>query len=122
MFTPHRWIVSALLVVGLLGIRPLRPPTSPLSRRQPYFYESRRQGFAISWPRHRCLQFEYAQQRGHLRGIARPTDVHVQRALQTPTDAGAVLRDGFGAGAYRETLNDTETNVGVNVGGGVKIC
>jgi opacity protein-like surface antigen len=43
--------------------------------------------------------------------------------LQTPVPiAGMQFYGTAGTGAYRETLNDdSETNVGINVGGGVKI-
>lgn len=43
--------------------------------------------------------------------------------LQTPFPiAGMQFYGTAGAGAYRETLlNDSETNVGINVGGGVKV-
>jgi len=126
MFTPHRWIVSVLLVVGLLGI----PSTAAADITaflgvNPTPTNRAARGFAIGTGLVIvAFEFEYAHSNEDIsEGSPALRTFMFNGLLQTPIKiAGMQFYGTAGAGAYRETLNDnSETNVGVNVGGGVKI-
>ena len=70
------------------------------------------------------FEFEYANTSEDLPKLAPSLRTFmVNGLLQTPFPIGGMQFYGTaGAGGYRETLNDvSETNVGLNVGGGVKM-
>jgi len=70
------------------------------------------------------FEFEYAHTREDLDELAPELRTYMFNALvQTPVPIGGIQFYGTaGAGVFRESLNDeTETNVGVNIGGGVKM-
>lgn len=70
------------------------------------------------------FEFEYAHTREDLlEGAPRLRTYMFNGLLQTPVAIGGFQPYATaGAGVYRETLNeDSETNVGINVGGGVKM-
>jgi hypothetical protein len=70
------------------------------------------------------FEFEYGHARENLEELAPSVRTYMFNGLlQTPVAvAGMQFYGTAGGGAYRETLNDiSETNVGLNVGGGVKI-
>ncbi|HJR59164.1 MAG TPA: outer membrane beta-barrel protein [Vicinamibacterales bacterium] len=70
------------------------------------------------------FEFEYANTREDLDELAPGLKTYMFNGLlQTPVPiAGMQFYATAGGGAFRETLNEeTETNVGINVGGGVKM-
>lgn len=70
------------------------------------------------------FEFEYGHTRENLDELAPSLRTYMFNGLlQTPIPiAGMQFYGTAGAGAYRETLDDdSETNVGINVGGGVKV-
>jgi opacity protein-like surface antigen len=70
------------------------------------------------------FEFEYGHARENLEELAPSVRTYMFNGLlQTPVAiAGMQFYGTAGGGVYRETLNDiSETNVGLNVGGGVKI-
>ena len=70
------------------------------------------------------LEFEYAKTSEDLRAVAPSLRTFMFNGLvQTPIPIGGVQFYGTaGGGVFRETLNtDSETNVGINVGGGIKM-
>ena len=70
------------------------------------------------------FEFEYANTREDLDELAPGlTTFMVNGLVQTPVPIGGVqFYATAGGGAFRETLNhETETNVGINVGGGIKM-
>ena len=70
------------------------------------------------------FEFEYANTREDLDHLAPALQTYMFNGLlQTPIAIGGIQFYGTaGGGVFRETLvNDTETNVGINIGGGVKI-
>jgi opacity protein-like surface antigen len=70
------------------------------------------------------FEFEYGHSRENLEELAPSLRTYMFNGLlQTPIPiAGMQFYGTAGGGVYRESLNDTsETNVGINVGGGVKI-
>jgi hypothetical protein len=71
------------------------------------------------------FEFEYGHTREDLTDLAPGLRTFMFNGLlQTPIPiAGMQFYGTAGGGAYRETLNDlSETNVGINVGGGVKMA
>ena len=126
MLTPHRWFVSLLLVVGLLGI----PSTAAADITaflgvNPTPTNRTVKGFAIGTGLVIVgFEFEYAHSNEDIsEGSPSLRTFMFNGLLQTPIPiAGMQFYGTAGGGAYRETLNDnSETNVGINVGGGVKI-
>ncbi|MBA2303485.1 MAG: outer membrane beta-barrel protein [Acidobacteria bacterium] len=70
------------------------------------------------------FEFEYANTREDIDELAPALTTYMFNGLvQTPVAiAGMQFYGTAGGGVFRETLNDqTETNVGINVGGGVKM-
>ena len=70
------------------------------------------------------FEFEYGHTRENLDELAPSLRTYMFNGLlQTPIPiAGMQFYATAGGGVYRETLNDvSETNVGINVGGGVKV-
>jgi hypothetical protein len=70
------------------------------------------------------FEFEYGHTRENLDELAPSLRTYMFNGLlQTPIPiAGMQFYATAGGGMYRETLNDVaETNVGINVGGGVKV-
>ena len=70
------------------------------------------------------FEFEYGRSREDLEELAPGLRTFMFNGLlQTPIPiAGIQFYGTAGGGVYRETLNDvSETNVGINVGGGVKV-
>jgi hypothetical protein len=70
------------------------------------------------------FEFEYGHTRENLEEFAPSLRTYMFNGLlQTPVPiAGMQFYGTAGGGVYRESLNDTsETNVGINVGGGVKV-
>jgi opacity protein-like surface antigen len=70
------------------------------------------------------FEFEYGRTRENLDELAPGLRTFMFNGLlQTPIPiAGMQFYGTAGGGVYRETLNDvSETNVGINVGGGVKV-
>jgi len=70
------------------------------------------------------FEFEYGHTRENLDELAPGLRTYMFNGLlQTPIPiAGMQFYGTAGGGVYRETLNDdSETNVGINVGGGVKV-
>ena len=70
------------------------------------------------------FEFEYSRTREDLDDLAPSLRTYmVNGLLQTPFPvAGMQFYATAGGGVYRETLDDeSETNVGINVGGGVKV-
>jgi opacity protein-like surface antigen len=70
------------------------------------------------------FEFEYGHTREDEKALAPSLRTFMFNGLvQTPIPiAGMQFYGTAGAGGYRETLlNDSETNVGINVGGGVKV-
>jgi opacity protein-like surface antigen len=126
MHTPQRWILSAALLVGLLGIPStaaaditaflgVNPtPTNRLAK-----------GFAVGTGLIIVgFEFEYAHSNEDVsEGSPSLRTFMFNGLVQTPVPiAGMQFYGTAGGGIYRETLQDnSETNVGVNVGGGVKI-
>jgi opacity protein-like surface antigen len=126
MLTPHRRFVSLLLVVGLLGI----PSTAAADITaflgvNPTPTNRTVKGFAIGTGLVIVgFEFEYAHSNEDIsEGSPSLRTFMFNGLLQTPIPiAGMQFYGTAGGGAYRETLNDnSETNVGINVGGGVKI-
>jgi len=71
-----------------------------------------------------AFEFEYSHTREDLEELAPSLRTYmVNGLLQTPFPiAGMQFYATAGGGIFRETLNDdSETNVGINVGGGVKV-
>jgi opacity protein-like surface antigen len=71
-----------------------------------------------------AFEFEYANTREDLDRLAPALRTYMFNGLlQTPIPiAGMQFYGTAGGGVFRETLNDdSETNVGINVGGGVKM-
>ena len=71
-----------------------------------------------------AFEFEYSHTREDLEELAPSLRTYmVNGLLQTPFPiAGMQFYATAGGGVFRETLNDdSETNVGINVGGGVKV-
>src|SRR5215211_5564145 len=71
-----------------------------------------------------AFEFEYSHTREDLEELAPSLRTYmVNGLLQTPFPiAGMQFYATAGGGVYRETLDeDSETNVGINVGGGVKV-
>jgi opacity protein-like surface antigen len=71
-----------------------------------------------------AFEFEYANTREDLEQLAPALRTYMFNGLlQTPIPiAGMQFYGTAGGGVFRETLNDdSETNVGINVGGGVKM-
>ena len=71
-----------------------------------------------------AFEFEYANTREDLDELAPGLKTYMFNGLlQTPLPiAGMQFYGTAGGGVFRETLNDeSETNVGINVGGGVKM-
>jgi opacity protein-like surface antigen len=126
MHTPQRWILSAVLLVGLLGIPStaaaditaflgVNPtPTNRLAK-----------GFAVGTGLIIVgFEFEYAHSNEDVsEGSPSLRTFMFNGLVQTPVPiAGMQFYGTAGGGVYRETLQDnSETNVGVNVGGGVKM-
>ena len=126
MLTPHRWIVSLLLVVGLLGI----PSTAAADITaflgvNPTPTNRATKGFAVGAGLVIAgFEFEYAHSNEDIsEGSPSLRTFMFNGLLQTPIPiAGMQFYGTAGGGAYRESLNDnSETNVGINVGGGVKM-
>jgi opacity protein-like surface antigen len=126
MHTPSRWIIPVALLVGLLGIPSnaaaditafLGVNPTPTNRTA--------KGFAIGTGLLIVgFEFEYAQSNEDItEGSPSLRTFMFNGLLQTPVPiAGMQFYGTAGGGVYRETLNDnSETNVGVNVGGGVKM-
>ena len=70
------------------------------------------------------FEFEYGHTRENLEELAPGVRTFMFNGLlQTPSPiAGMQFYGTAGGGVYRETLNElSETNVGINVGGGVKV-
>jgi opacity protein-like surface antigen len=70
------------------------------------------------------FEFEYAHARENLEELAPSVRTYMFNGLlQTPVPiAGIQFYGTAGGGVYHETLNEiSETNVGLNVGGGVKV-
>lgn len=70
------------------------------------------------------FEFEYGHTRENLEELAPSLRTYMFNGLlQTPVPiAGMQFYGTAGGGVYRETLDeDSETNVGINVGGGVKV-
>ena len=70
------------------------------------------------------FEFEYAKTREDIDKLAPALTTYMFNGLvQTPVPiAGMQFYGTAGGGVFRETLNDqTETNVGINIGGGVKM-
>jgi opacity protein-like surface antigen len=70
------------------------------------------------------FEFEYGHTRENLDELAPSLRTYMFNGLlQTPVPiAGIQFYGTAGAGAYHETLNEfSETNVGINLGGGVKV-
>jgi opacity protein-like surface antigen len=70
------------------------------------------------------FEFEYGHTRDNLEELAPSLRTYMFNGLlQTPIPiAGMQFYGTAGAGVYRETLDeDSETNVGINIGGGVKV-
>ena len=70
------------------------------------------------------FEFEYGHTRENLEELAPSLRTYMFNGLlQTPMPiAGMQFYGTAGAGVYHETLNEiSETNVGINVGGGVKV-
>jgi opacity protein-like surface antigen len=70
------------------------------------------------------FEFEYARTRENLEELAPSLRTFMFNGLlQTPIAVGGMQFYGTaGGGVYRETLNDnSETNFGINIGGGVKV-
>ena len=70
------------------------------------------------------FEFEYGHTRDNLEELAPSLRTYMFNGLlQTPVPiAGMQFYGTAGGGVYRETLDeDSETNVGINVGGGVKV-
>ena len=71
-----------------------------------------------------AFEFEYSHTREDLEELAPSLRTYMFNGLlQTPFPiAGMQFYGTAGGGVYRESLNDnSETNVGINVGGGVKV-
>ena len=126
MLTPHRWIVSLLLVVGLLGI----PSTAAADITaflgvNPTPTNRATKGFAVGAGLVIVgFEFEYAHSNEDIsEGSPSLRTFMFNGLLQTPIPiAGMQFYGTAGGGAYTESLNDnSETNVGINVGGGVKM-
>ena len=70
------------------------------------------------------FEFEYGHTRENLEELAPSLRTYMFNGLlQTPVPISGIQFYGTaGAGAYHETLNEiSETNVGINLGGGVKV-
>jgi opacity protein-like surface antigen len=70
------------------------------------------------------FEFEYANTKEDLDELAPELRTYMVNALvQTPVPIGGIQFYGTaGAGVFRESLDEvTETNVGVNIGGGIKM-
>ena len=126
MHTGRRWIVPPVLLVGILAIPSTAAaditaflgfnptPTNRLAK-----------GFAIGTGLLIVgFEFEYARSNEDItEGSPSLTTFMFNGLVQTPVPIARMQFYGTaGGGIYRETLDDnSETNVGVNVGGGVKV-
>jgi opacity protein-like surface antigen len=126
MHTPQRWIVSLLLGVVLLAL----PSTAAADITaflgvNPTPTNRTAKGFAIGTGLIIVgFEFEYSHSNEDVSESAPSLRTYMFNGLlQTPVPiAGMQFYGTAGGGIYRETLNDdSETNVGVNVGGGVKM-
>jgi opacity protein-like surface antigen len=126
MRTPSRWIVPIALLLSVLAIPSnaaaditafLGVNPTPTNRTA--------KGFAIGTGLLIVgFEFEYAQSSEDITEGAPSLRTFMFNGLvQTPVPiAGMQFYGTAGGGIYRETLNDnSETNVGVNIGGGVKM-
>ena len=126
MHTPQRWMISFLLGVGLLAL----PSTASADITaflgvNPTPSNRMAKGFAIGTGLIILgFEFEYAHSNEDVSEGAPSLRTYMFNGLlQTPVPiAGMQFYGTAGGGIYRETLSaNSETNVGVNVGGGVKM-
>jgi hypothetical protein len=118
-------VVSVLLVVALLVPRDARADftaflgTNPSPVNRVTTGLSAGMGLIIVG-----FEFEYGHTRENLEELAPSLRTFMFNGLlQTPVPiAGMQFYGTAGGGVYRESLNDaSETNVGINIGGGVKV-
>jgi opacity protein-like surface antigen len=126
MHTRSRWIVPLFLLVGVLAI----PSTAAADVTaflgfNPTPTNRSAKGFAIGTGLLIVgFEFEYAHSNEDIaEGSPSLRTFMFNGLVQTPVPIARMQFYGTaGGGIYRETLNDnSETNVGVNVGGGVKL-
>jgi opacity protein-like surface antigen len=126
MPTPTRWIASLVLTVALLGIAsPAAADITAFLGFNPTPTTRAVKGLAVgAGLLIVAFEFEYAHANEDLIEAAPSLRTFMFNGLvQTPIPiAGMQFYGTAGGGVYRESLNDkSETNVGINVGGGVKI-
>ena len=126
MPTPTRWIASLVLTVALLGIAsPAAADITAFLGFNPTPTTRAVKGLAVgAGLLIVAFEFEYAHANEDLIEAAPSLRTFMFNGLvQTPIPiAGIQFYGTAGAGVYRESLNDkSETNVGINLGGGVKI-
>jgi opacity protein-like surface antigen len=126
MHTRQGWIVSVLIFVGLLAL----PSTAAADLTaflgvNPTPTNRAAKGFAIGTGLIIVgFEFEYSHSNEDIsEGSPSLRTYMFNGLLQTPVPiAGMQFYGTAGGGIYHETLNDnSETNVGMNVGGGVKM-
>src|SRR5262249_40210759 len=127
MHTRSRWIIALFLTLGLLAV----PSTAAADITaflgvNPTPTNRTVKGFGIGTGLLIVgFEFEYAHTNEDLsEGSPSLRTFMFNGLVQTPIPiAGMQFYATAGGGVYRETLNDdSETNVGVNVGGGVKMA
>jgi len=126
MPTPTRWIASLVLTVALLGIAsPAAADITAFLGFNPTPTTRAVKGLAVgAGLLIVAFEFEYAHANEDLIEAAPSLRTFMFNGLvQTPIPiAGMQFYGTAGGGVYRESLNDkSETNVGINLGGGVKI-
>jgi len=126
MPTPTRWIASLVLTVALLGIAsPAAADITAFLGFNPTPTTRAVKGLAVgAGLLIVAFEFEYAHANEDLIEAAPSLRTFMFNGLvQTPIPiAGMQFYGTAGGGVYRESFNDkSETNVGINVGGGVKI-
>ena len=126
MSSTPRWITALVLTVALLGIAsPAAADITAFLGVNPTPTNRATKGFAVGTGLLVVgFEFEYAQANEDLiEGAPSLRTFMFNGLVQTPVPiAGMQFYATAGGGVYRESLDDnSETNLGVNVGGGVKM-
>ena len=126
MASTPRWITALVLTVALLGIAsPAAADITAFLGVNPTPTNRATKGFAVGTGLLVVgFEFEYAHANEDLiEGSPSLRTFMFNGLVQTPIPiAGMQFYATAGGGVYRESLNDnSETNLGVNVGGGVKM-
>jgi opacity protein-like surface antigen len=126
MPSPSRWFAPLIATALLLGVAaPAAADITAFLGVNPTPTNRATKGFGVGFGLLIVgFEFEYAHANEDLiEGSPSLRTVMFNGLVQTPVAiAGMQFYGTAGAGGYRETLNDkSETNVGINVGGGVKM-